>query len=92
MNMDVRWDPAKAVANRKKHGVCFADAEAALYDPHALTLEDPDARGEQRFVSMGRGATGDILVVVYSWRDEHVRLISARRATRAEKNAYEKRL
>ena len=92
MNMDVRWDPAKAVGNRKKHGICFADAEAVFYDPFALTLEDTDARGEQRFVSMGCGATGDILVVVYSWRNEHVRLISARRATRTEKAAYEKRL
>jgi uncharacterized DUF497 family protein len=90
--MDVRWNPIKAAGNRRKHGVCFADAELVLSDPCALTLEDIFAHGEQRFVSLGRGATGEILVVVYTWRKQHVRLISARRATRTEKTAYEKGL
>lgn len=88
--MDVRWDPAKAAANRRKHGISFADAEAVLFDPLALTLEDPDARGEQRFISLGLGAAGQLLVVVYTWRDDHIRLISARRATGAEQGTYEK--
>jgi uncharacterized DUF497 family protein len=92
MNIDVRWDPAKAAGNRKKHGICFADAEVVLCDPCALTLEDVYAHGEQRFVSIGRGATGDVLVVVYTWRKQHIRLISARRATRTERASYEKGL
>lgn len=90
MNRDVHWDPAKAAANRSKHGVCFADAELVLYDPLALTMEDPHAEGENRFVSLGRDATGRITVVVYTYRDDHVRLISARRATRQEQRIYEK--
>ena len=90
--MDVRWDPAKARESRRKHCVGFCDAEDALYDPHALTIEDPDAAGEVRFVSIGLNSRGRVLVVVYTYRDEHVRLISARRATRQEKTAYEKRI
>ncbi|HEX19937.1 MAG TPA: BrnT family toxin [Acidiferrobacteraceae bacterium] len=87
--MEVRWDPAKAKANHKKHGVRFSDAELVLYDPMALSFEDSDAEGEQRFVSIGRDAMGDVLVVVYSYRDDAIRLISARRATRKEVRIYE---
>ena len=90
--MDVHWDPAKAISNRKKHGVCFADAELVLYDPMALTMEDQHAEGENRFVSLGQDATGHIIVVVYTCRDNHVRLISARRATGKEKHTYEERI
>ena len=79
--MEVRWDPAKAKANYKKHGVHFSDAEMVLYDPLALSSEDNDAKGEQRFVSVGCDAVGSILVVVYTYREETIRLISARRAT-----------
>lgn len=90
MNMDVRWDPVKAAANHSKHGVRFPDAELVLYDPLALTMEDPHAEDENRFVSLGRDATGRVAVVVYTYRDNHIRLISARRATRQEQRAYEK--
>ena len=88
--MEVRWNPVKATDNLRKHGVRFSEAEDVLYDPYALTIEDPDASTETRFVSVGLGADGQILVVVYTYRDDHVRLISARRATRQEKIAYEK--
>ena len=87
--MEVRWDPSKAKANYKKHGVRFSDAETVLYDPMALSFEDEDTVGEQRFVSIGRDAVGNIFVVVYSYRDETIRLISARRATRKEVRIYE---
>jgi len=90
MNMDVYWDPAKAEANHRKHSVRFPDAELVLYDPMALTMEDPHAECENRFVSLGRDATGRVTVVVYTYRDNHIRLISARRATRQEQRAYEK--
>lgn len=87
--MRVIWDPRKARANFQKHGVRFSDAEGVLFDPNALTAEDPIAEGEQRFVSIGMDPLGRILVVVYTHRGEDLRLISARRATRKERQQYE---
>ncbi|TDY03025.1 BrnT family toxin [Thiohalophilus thiocyanatoxydans] len=88
--MDVIWDPAKAEANLKKHGVRFSDAEAVLFDPLALSMEDEDAGGEDRYIAMGQDAVGRVLVIVYSYRGETIRLISARPATRREIEVYEK--
>ena len=87
--MDVEWDPDKAKVNLGKHGVHFADAELVLFDPNALTLEDPRIVGEQRFVTIGSDATGRILVVVYTYRGENIRMISARAATKKERRNYE---
>jgi len=87
--MPLERDPAKAAANLKKHGVSFADAEGALFDPLALTIEDLGAVGEPRFVTIGLGSAGDLLVVVYTFRAGEPRLISARRATRRERKTYE---
>ena len=87
--MRFRYDPAKTAANLKKHGVSFADAEGVFQDPLAVTVEDPDAESEQRFVAVGLGSAGELLVVVYSTREDGVRLISARRATRKERKQYE---
>jgi uncharacterized DUF497 family protein len=84
-----QYDPAKAAANLRKHKVSFADAEGVLQDPFAVTVEDPDAGGERRFVAVGLGSAGELLVVVYSERDDECRLISARRATRKERKQYE---
>ena len=83
-----QWDADKAAANLRKHGVDFADAETALRDEMAMTQPDDDPEGE-RFVTLGMDALGRLLVVVYEWRDDDVRLISARRATRAERRQYE---
>ena len=87
--MRFRHDPAKAVAIRKKHGVSIADAEGVLEDPLAVTVEDPDAVGEKRFVSVGLGSAGEFLVVVWAERDDECRVISARRPTRKERKRYE---
>jgi len=87
--MTVSWDPEKARANLVKHGVRFSDAESVIFDPGALTKEDEDAEGEQRFVTVGSDALGRVLTVVYSHQGEVIRLISARKATRLERNAYE---
>lgn len=87
--MRFQYDPAKAAANLRKHGVSFADAESVLADPLAMTMEDPDAQGEQRFVTVGLGSAGELLLVVYTERTEVYRLISARRATRNEREQYE---
>lgn len=69
--------------------VRFSDAELVLYDPRAVTIEDSAAQGEQRHISIGLDAVGRILVVVYTYRGEDARLISARLATRRERKYYE---
>jgi hypothetical protein len=84
-----QYDPAKAAANLSKHGVAFADAEGVLEDPLALTVPDPGAEGEPRFVSIGMGSAGELLVVVYTERGAEYRIISARRPTRKERESYE---
>jgi uncharacterized protein len=84
----VEFDPAKARANLRKHRVSFADAEQALRDPQAVTIEDPDAVGEQRFVTLGTDTLGRVLVVVYALRGDRVRLISARKASKGELGQY----
>ena len=67
----------------------FADVEVVLTDPLALTTEDPDAKGERRFLTIGADAFGRIPAVIYTYRTEaQVRLISARRATRIERKYY----
>jgi uncharacterized protein len=86
--MELEFDPAKAAANFKKHGISFAHAEQALRDPSAITIEDPDALGEQRFVSLGMDALGRMLVIVHSQRGAQVRLISARKASQGESAQY----
>ena len=90
--MHTVWDLEKAKENRAKHGVSFPDAEPVLFDPNAITREDEYAEGEQRFVTVGLDALGRVLVVVYTYRGETVRLISARKATRNESRAYERRV
>jgi uncharacterized DUF497 family protein len=87
--MEYEWDPAKAAANLRKHKVDFADAALALEDPLARTVHDPDASGEERYVSMGADPTGRLLVTIYTRRKKRIRIISSRRADRAERHYYE---
>jgi uncharacterized DUF497 family protein len=87
--MRFQYDPGKAAANLRKHGVSFADAEGVLEDALALTVPDPDAVGENRYVTIGLGSAGELLVVVYTERDGEYRIISARRPTRKERDFYE---
>jgi len=68
--MEYQWDPVKATANVKKHGVEFADAVGVFDDPEAITVEDPDAEGEQRFLSIGLDILGRIIVVAYTYRGD----------------------
>ena len=84
----IEFDPAKALGNYRKHGVSFAHAEQALHDQKAITIEDPDATDEQRFVTLGMDALGRVLVVVHAERDERIRIISARKASRGERRQY----
>jgi uncharacterized DUF497 family protein len=82
------WDSKKEAANRLKHRIGFADATYVLYDEMAITIFDPEA-GEERFVTIGADPLNRILVVVYTWRGDRIRLISARRATRSERRQYQ---
>ncbi|WLE97547.1 MAG: BrnT family toxin [Candidatus Electrothrix communis] len=87
--MNITWDPKKAKINFDKHKVRFSDAEAVLFDPMTLTREDDDTVYEQRFVSVGLDSLHRTLVVVYTYRGENIRLISARPATPKERKHYE---
>jgi uncharacterized DUF497 family protein len=84
--------PNKAEINFKKHGIRFSDAEFVLYDPFAMTMEDHIVAGEKRFVTVGSDAVGRKIAVVYSYRPDSIRLISARKATPTERKQYEKRI
>ena len=90
--MNVIWDPNKAEINFKKHKIRFSDAEMVLYDPFAMTLEEQVVSNEHRFVTVGSDAVGRIIAVVYSYRADTIRLISARKATPTERKQYEKRI
>ena len=85
------WDRSKAQQNQAKHGVSFADTFAVFEDASALTL-DQMVRGEERHMTIGMDAFGRVLVVVYTWRGENIRIISARKATRSEVRQYESEL
>ena len=83
------WDSGKARRNLQKHGVDFADAVPVLEDELALTVRDPNDRSEERFITIGCDALGRLLVVVFTWRGERIRIISARSATSHERRHYE---
>jgi uncharacterized protein len=86
--MAYQWDSDKAASNLRKHGIDFADAVSVFSDDLAITI--PDERfDEERFVTIGMDAFGRVLVVVYTWRANEIRLISARQATRRERNQYQ---
>ena len=82
------WDLDKALTNQQKHGIAFADAVTALEDDYALTIED-DHPGERRFITLGMDALSRLLVVVYTYRGETIRVILARTATSGERKEYE---
>jgi uncharacterized DUF497 family protein len=89
--MDYEWDPQEARANYHKHKIHFADAVSAFSDDYALTIEDDfEFEAERRFITLGRDAFGRVLFIVYTYRHEYlIRLISARKATAAERTHYE---
>jgi len=82
------WDESKDINNKSKHGISFADTFAVFGDPNAVTIEDFQ-KDEQRYITIGMDAFGRLLVVVYTWREENIRIISARRAVRYEVRQYE---
>lgn len=83
------WDPQKARTNLLKHGVEFADAIAVFQDELAFTKPDViTAVDEQRYVTTGRDALRRIVVVAFTWREDTIRVFSARRASRIDRRRY----
>jgi len=89
-----QWDHAKAIANKRKHRVSFEEAQSVFLDEFALVIDDPDhSRAEERFLLVGLGAGLRTLTVSHCYRkaDDVIRIISARKATRKEREAYTRR-
>lgn len=89
------WDAQKARSNEQKHGVSFEEAQTVFFDEHGLLLEDPDPDDpEERFVLMGLSSALRLLLVCHCLREggELIRIISARRANKAEGKQYWERL
>jgi len=90
MSLQFTWDPKKAAANLRKHGVGFPEAATAFADPHSITIADPDhSVGEERFVLIGQSDRSRLVVVAHVERGDLIRIISARPASRRERNTYE---
>ena len=86
--MRFEWDPRKAEANLRKHGVSF-EASTVFGDPLAATVSDPDhSADEARSITIGQSASQLLVVVVHADRGEIIRIISARRPTLGEKKKY----
>lgn len=87
-SVELEWDDNKAIVNRRSHGVDFADAATVFDDPLAVTMSDTST-DEERFLTLATDALGRVLVVIYTWRGETIRLISARKATNRERQQYD---
>jgi len=90
MPLTFEWDVREARSNLAKHGVAFEKGSTIFADPLSLTIPDPEhSRMERRYITMGRAFNGKLLVVVHTDRDDNIRMISARRASRRERKFYE---
>lgn len=91
--MIYEWDPVKAAANERKHGVSFDEAKTVFLDPFAETFDDPDhSADERRSITIGMSTQPRLLFIAHADRDvDRVRIISARLATRGETHAYQER-
>ena len=86
------WDEKKARTNQKKHDVSFEEAVTVFLDPLSTTVSDPEhSEEEHRFLDIGRSDKGRLLLVSYTERSSHIRIISSRQALPAERKAYEKK-
>jgi uncharacterized protein len=90
--VDFEFDPEKAHANYRKHGVAFDEAIGVFADVYAISGDDRNSEGELRTLTLGMSTGARLLVVVWTMRGETVRIISARRATRTERVDYESQL
>ena len=88
------WDSTKNDSNRRKHGISFETAVLVFEDPLHLSRQDRFEQGEARWQTLGMAAGVVLLLVAHTWQDEgngeeHIRIISARRANRQERTIYE---
>lgn len=90
MSLRFTWDPAKAAANLRKHGISFMEASTAFADPLSITIPDPDhSVSEERLVLIGLSHREHLVVVAHVQRGDLIRIINARPATRRERKTYE---
>ena len=90
MELEFSWEPRKAAANLRKHGVSFAEAMTVFADPLSVTIADPDhSEYEDRFVLIGISSRGRLLTVAHTERGNQIRIIHARAAMRRERHDYE---
>ena len=88
--MKFEWDSAKAAGNLSKHGVSFDEGATVFLDQLAVSGPDPDHSFEEsRYITFGISSLGHLLAVSHTYRQGAIRLISARRVTRAERKLYE---
>lgn len=88
--MKFAWDPGKAKRNLAKHGVSFEEAITVFDDPLYLDFFDPEqSEWENRYIRVGCSNQKRVLVIAYTERDDQTRIISARPATKRERQAYE---
>jgi uncharacterized protein len=90
MGLTFEGDSRKALVNLRKHGVAFEEASTVFADPSSITIHDPNhsSSEEERFVTIGASSAGYLVVVVHCDRQERIRIISARLATRRERHEY----
>ncbi len=90
--MKIEWDPKKARLNLRKHKISFEEAATALSDSMAATGADPDhSNAEDRYITFGVSDRGRLLVISHTEENETIRVISARLATKRERNMYEEK-
>jgi uncharacterized DUF497 family protein len=90
-DIQFEWDDSKNVLNKRKHSISFEEASTVFSDDYALLLNDPDhSHEEDRFILLGLSSSIKILIVCHCYRskDEIIRIISARKANKHEKNQY----
>ena len=89
---EFEWDPAKAARNLAKHGVSFEEAATSFDDALGGILDDPrHSVDEARYILLAMSDRGRLLATMFTERGDVIRLMSARRATRAERRSYEER-
>lgn len=86
--MYIEYDLVKAESNFRKHGVSFNEAATAILDENALVMDDVDSKDENRWILVGLSSEAQLLTVIYTVRDEFVRIISARKSTKKEAKYY----
>ena len=88
--MQFEWDPKKAQRNIKAHGVSCKEAATVFGDYFSFTYPDPDhSISEERFITIGTSLEGNLLFIAHTDREDRIRIISARKTTRAEQRMYE---